>query len=306
MLVTGAEDTFLERLAGAVDLAEVIDACEQLKQARRTPGGVDAKRQQALADALHAHLSKVSRHADFQRWLDSYFGRRIERFRSALQQPAFIYYPALAPVPWFDSAEVNGLSALRDSIAQLRGELLEAVGSQPGFSPYVESEASRDPRWRDLAGSQAWVAIHLLKGGVWNGEVVERLPATRAFLAQAPLAQCPPHAPECFLSRLRPGVVLPPHHGTSNVKLTVHMAVDLPPRGCTITVGGITKSWPLDDFLVFDDSFLHSASNRAERDRTVLIMDVWHPALSREECRALAHAIMVLDRVQSAWQLAGR
>ena len=34
--------------------------------------------------------------------------------------------------------------------------------------------------------------------------------------------------------------------------------------------------------LVFDDSFEHEVWNRADAERTVLIIDLWQPALSRE------------------------
>ena len=35
--------------------------------------------------------------------------------------------------------------------------------------------------------------------------------------------------------------------------------------------------------VLFDDSFLHEASNISDSPRVVLIVDVWHPDLSDEE-----------------------
>lgn len=302
MAVTPFEQDFLDQVAHARGLEEIFLACERFAESNSAAPGVDPGRPQAaLGDALHAQLSKVSTHPAFQRWVDSYFGRRPERFSSRLQQPSYIYYPTLVPAPWFDVAQVPQLASLRERVPAVRAELLEMLDAQSGFCPYVESTAARDPRWRQLAGSEAWSAIHLLRGGTWNPRVTSALAATREFLAAAPLAYCPPHAPECFISRLRPGVVLPAHFGVSNIKLTVHLPIDLPPSGCSITVGGIPKSWTPDDFLIFDDSFLHSAANHSGRDRTVLIFDVWHPSLSEDERRAMAYSIAVLDRTQSVW-----
>ena len=101
-----------------------------------------------------------------------------------------------------------------------------------------------------------------------------------------------------------PGVVLPPHHGVSNIKLTVHLPVELPGAGCSITVGGETRQWREDDFLIFDDAFLHSAENRtdqgpAAQPRTVLIFDVWHPRLHPAERQALAQAVQAIDAVMA-------
>ncbi|MDQ3206335.1 MAG: aspartyl/asparaginyl beta-hydroxylase domain-containing protein [Pseudomonadota bacterium] len=300
-MASSAESEFLQRLVAAADRAQVGAACRRLRAERRLAGQRPASSEAELAGAAYAYLRGISAHPAFLRWLDSYFGRRRETFRSARQKPAFIYYPGLDPMPWFESSQVPGLAGLRERVPSLRVELLEAVAAEKSFCPYVQVEAARDPMWRGLAGSSDWLATHLLRGGQWNTALMQRLPLTRAFLEQAPLAQCPPHAPECFISRLRPGVLLPPHYGLSNIKLTVHMAIELPPQGCSITVGGITRTWPLDDFLIFDDSFLHTAANRSQQDRTVLILDVWHPGLSPGERDAMAHAIAVLDEVRTAW-----
>jgi hypothetical protein len=301
-MLTAEENQFLERIAFASGLDDVDRACEKLHVATRGTLGGTAERHVALAGALHFQLCRASPHPAYRRWVDVFFGRRSEHFRSSLQQPGYLYYPALAPRAWFGSEECPGLHAARDHLQAVRAELMDLARSQPDFRPYVESEAARDPRWRSLAGSDAWLAIHLVRGGVWNPALPNGLVATRALLEQVPLAQCPPHAPECFVSRLRPGVVLPPHFGLSNIKLTVHLAIELPPSGCSITVGRETRSWSMDDFLVFDDSFIHTAANHSDRDRTVLIFDIWHPGLSEEERRALAYAIVLIDRVRSAWE----
>ncbi len=300
-VASSAELDFLGRIEAAADRNEVHDACRRLRADRRAAGQAPARSEVQLAGAAYAYLRGISTHPAFQRWVESYFGRRTETFRSGQQKPAFLYYAALEPVPWFATSQVPDLAGVREGMPGLREELLGVVAAERNFSPYVQVEAARDPLWRGLAGSSDWLATHLLQGGRWNSALMQRLPRTRAFLDQVPLAQCPPHAPECFISRLRPGVELPPHYGLSNIKLTVHMAIELPTAGCSITVGGVTRTWTLDDFLIFDDSFLHTAANRSRQDRTVLIFDVWHPGLSADERDAVAHAIAVLDEMRSAW-----
>ncbi|MCF7222712.1 aspartyl/asparaginyl beta-hydroxylase domain-containing protein [Marilutibacter chinensis] len=298
-VASGIEEGFGQRIAAATDVAAVVDACRWLEAEGR--GRVDPQRlRQALPALLHAHLARITDHPAFRLWLDAYFGRRPAAFRSRLQQPGYLYYPALEPRAWFDIDVLPELAPLVPRIPAVRDELLAVLANAGDFSPYVSAEAARSRTWAGLADRPDWSALHLLRRGEWHRELMARLPLTDAFLAGAPLAQYPPHAPECFVSRLKPGVVLPPHHGLSNIKLTVHLPVDLPPTGCDITVAGETRIWRDGEFLVFDDSFLHSAANRSDRDRTVMIFDVWHPHLSEDERAALAHAIAVLDAVQSA------
>lgn len=323
--------SFVDAVAAAPDGDTLAAACAAFAAARRDgavrPAGGAFRT--AVAAALRTHLQALGDHPDYRDWLQLYFGERRATFRSPLQQPGWLYYPALPPQPWFATDEVPALLPLRPRIAgvaaELRAWLATPAGSAPGsapasaprFAPYVEAAAARDARWRGLAGDPRWSSIHLIRGGVRDEALLAELPRTAALLADAPLAQCPPHAPECFVSRLFPGVVLPPHHGVSNIKLTVHLPVELPASGCSLTVGGETRSWPEDDFLIFDDAFLHSAENRtdlsrtdpsrtdpsgtdsagAPQARTVLIFDVWHPRLHPAERDALAQAVRAIDAV---------
>jgi hypothetical protein len=295
-----AGQDFLARIEAARSVVDIERACGEVVPSTlpgKAPGAREAF-SRALAGALHGHLSRHCRHPQYRRWLDSYFGLRRESYRSPLQQPGYIYYPALAPVPWFTADEHPGLAPLHASLPDVAAEIAGFLATDQAFSPYVEAAAARDARWRALASSPAWSSLHLVKAGIADEALLASLPRTRAFLDAAPLAEYPPHAPECFISRLMPGVVLPPHFGVSNIKLTVHVPIDLPPQGCSITVAGETRHWREGEFLVFDDSFEHSAENLSDRSRTVLIFDVWHPGLDETERAALAHTIRALDATQ--------
>ena len=279
-------------IAAAANAAEIDRVCSHAL----ARSGADQRTafRDVLATALHAHLSRRCLAPGFREWVDTYFGRSAANFRHPLQRPTYLYYPALPPQAWH-AVEAQGewqpMRGLADAAA---AEVSVFAKDFTEFQPYVGEAARNDATWKELSGRSAWSSIHLLRPGVgirW----LDVMPATRALLDASPLAQCPPHAPECFVSRLEPGVTLPPHYGLSNIKLTVHVPVDIPPDGCSITVGGQMRSWKMGDLLVFDDSFLHSAANVSDRKRTVLIFDVWHPALATEERDALAYAITVLD-----------
>lgn len=300
MGAAGITDTRFEQLADADGLGEAL-AC-LLDMERAYPPGREGPEKAVLKGqlvlALHAQLFRRCNHDRFRHWVDTYFGRKPVSYRSPYQQPNYIYYPGLPPTPWFSSDDVPALSRLRAGIAPVGAEIAAFVESDPDFAAYVPTEAAQQLLWKPLAGSMSWSSIHLIKAGARREAVLHQLPVTESFVAQLPLAWCPPHAPECFISRLLPGAVLPPHYGLSNFKLTAHLPVCLPPDGCRIVVAGEARRWPDDDFLIFDDSFLHSAENSSQVCRTVLIFDIWHPLLDPEETDCLSYAVALLDGVK--------
>jgi aspartyl/asparaginyl beta-hydroxylase (cupin superfamily) len=89
-------------------------------------------------------------------------------------------------------------------------------------------------------------------------------------------------APTAFFSILKPGVHLPPHTGTSNVRSVLHLPLMVPP-GCGFRVGGEVREWMVGEAFVFDDTIEHEAWNRGTALRAVLILDVWNPYLAAEE-----------------------
>jgi len=286
-------DTLEDRISSAASLEELREICLD-------PAGNGAWSDGAVVGrALHRHLVRRTGHPRYRQWVDVYLGGAPASYRSSLQQPDFLYYPGLPPVAWFETAAIPAMARLRGQIPQVREEL-RAWMTDRAMRPYVRSEAEGDVRWSGLAGRADWSSIHLLGGADPESSPIAELPVTRGFLDAAPLAPFPPHAPECFVSRLAPGVVLPEHFGLSNIKLTVHLPVDIPREGCSITVAGTTRTWPDDDFLVFDDSFLHTAANRSRHARTVLILDIAHPMLDPDEVAGLAYAIQALHFVRLA------
>ena len=89
-------------------------------------------------------------------------------------------------------------------------------------------------------------------------------------------------APAAFFSALRPHTRIPPHHGATNCRLTVHLPLIIPP-GCALQVGNHVRGWTPGELLLFDDTVEHAAWNDSDQLRVVLIFDVWHPLLGDAE-----------------------
>ncbi|MEQ8265060.1 aspartyl/asparaginyl beta-hydroxylase domain-containing protein [Pseudohaliea sp.] len=54
------------------------------------------------------------------------------------------------------------------------------------------------------------------------------------------------------------------------------------------------RPWVEGEAFVFDDSMEHEAINRSDRERVVLLFDIWRPELTEAEwhwVRTLLHAV---------------
>lgn len=291
-----------DSLALLNDLAAAESTCAALsviKELALCPRSESSRLKGQLAAALRTFLDASCGHARFRRWVHSYFVKP-EPYALAEQRPSFLFYPGLTQKCWFTIDEIAGLKDSAHTIELVKEEVMAHINGLAGaFTPYVGEEARNSRLWQGLAERHDWSAIHLLRRGVWNEPAMAELPVARSFLEKAPLAWCPPHAPECFISRLMPGVRLPAHYGLSNIKLTVHLPLQIPKGRCTLTAGGEARTWTDGALLVFDDSFLHWAENATPHSRLVLILDIWHPELDEEERRGLAEAIALIDAAQS-------
>lgn len=87
-----------------------------------------------------------------------------------------------------------------------------------------------------------------------------------------------------LFSRLGPKTVLKKHQGwasLANYVLRCHLGVDVPERNgqisCGIWVNGEKREQIQDEWLVFDDSKLHSGYNMTDKERVVLLLDIERP-----------------------------
>lgn len=194
------------------------------------------------------------------------------------QQPAyFVVEPSISPpAPWIDPSQ-SSLASLAKTIENEVYPVAAAASTFGNYSFDDENIAIEKTSWtqRVLASNGQWIdggELSLLLKSVL-GRWFEKLPKG-----------------SIMISVLKPGAELVPHCGPSNHRLRIHLVL----RGSensTLTVGDpadprSTRShFPDGKILVFDDSYLHSATNRGLSDRVVLLIDVWHPALDDERSR---------------------
>ena len=207
-----------------------------------------------------------------------------------------MFYPFLPADEYFDREHFPWLADLEAATATVREELIALLATDnPGLSPYVAMDPGT-PRntWTDLDHSFDWSALHLWRDGERIEEACARAPRTAALVETLPLARIPGRAPTVFFSILKAGAHIPAHTGVTNTRTIIHLPLIVPGL-CEFRVGGETRAWREGEAIAFDDTIEHEAWNRSDRDRAVLILDVWNPHLSETEQELIAQSFVVAD-----------
>lgn len=257
---------------------------------------VVAEQAQALAEHLHAtlgtlpaperneHRSRLAEAADVLAGT-----RRVYH-----AEPVQLHYPRLPAIPFFEREYFPWMPELEAATGVIQAEL-QALLDQglPGFAPYVQyAPGTPENQFRELNHSSDWQSLWLWRDGEPQRDVMAQCPQTTAVLEQIPMADQPGFAPTALFSALAPRTRIPPHTGSTNTRLLVHLPLVLPgPAG--FRVGNETRAWRMGEAWAFDDTIEHEAWNDADSTRVIMIFDIWNPLLSeaeREQVSALLQA----------------
>ena len=200
------------------------------------------------------------------------------------QQPLLLNYPRLPVIPFYDRSLFPWLSTLEEATEVIQEELtglLETAFDE--FAPYIAyPKGAPVNQWAELNHSRKWSSLFLWKDGQRQDAVCARCPRTAALLESLPMADQDSFAPTAVFSALEPHTHIPPHTGSSNVRLLAHLPLILP-GPARFRVGNTTKTWEMGKAWVFDDTIEHEAWNDADSLRVILIFDVWNPYLDDKE-----------------------
>lgn len=250
----------------------------------------------AVADLRAAHGDEALSRID--ECVDGYLRRRTPVYTHQKQRPAAMYIPRLEPRPFFEREDFPWIGELEAGAVAIREELLAALDEgEKGFEPYVQLDADHPqaPSWATVNHAREWSALHLFRHGKPIAQNAARFPRTMALLESLPLMRIPNHAPEVVLSLLKPGAHIPPHFGSVNGRLIVHLPLVVPANCGALCAAGEMRAWEEGRCLVFDDSFVHEAWNNSAETRVVLLLDIWNPQLSEPERRAFSAALESID-----------
>lgn len=196
-----------------------------------------------------------------------------------------LFMPGLPSRPWFDPGEFEWMERVVALGAAVRADLGGLSDVSACFLSYVGED-----RGVPESIARGWRSFFLCRDGHWHPSAARLCPATLVLVDGLPW-----FPGDIMFSVLGPGVEIPPHYGLDNLHLTLHLPL-IVPAGCGIEVNGVHRTPVVDEPLVFDDTFRHSAWNRGEEDRTHLVVDVWHPGLTSAERTALRLAFTAVRR----------
>ncbi|MFO1406859.1 MAG: aspartyl/asparaginyl beta-hydroxylase domain-containing protein [Steroidobacteraceae bacterium] len=229
----------------------------------------------------------------FAQSLDLLLGRR----RIYYQQPRAYYFPELPQVQFYPRERFPWLAELEAATDDICAELSAVMGRRDGFEPYLRSTpgtpATGDTR---LVDNLDWSAFFFYRNGEIVAENAARCPRTMAAIERLPLPRVSGRDPMALFSVLRPGTHIPPHNGFLNTRLICHLPLVVPP-GCRFRVGNEEREWKKGEAWVFDDSIEHEAWNRGKETRVILLVDIWRPELSAEECGLVATLLESMDAI---------
>jgi aspartyl/asparaginyl beta-hydroxylase (cupin superfamily) len=254
----------------------------------------------ALAEYLRGQVEGLrSTHAGeplarFDECLDIYAGTK----RAYNSEPVQMRVPRLPSIPFWDRSQFPWLPRLEAATETIRAELAALIeAGMPGFAPYI-AYAPGTPvnQWSELNHSKSWSSLWLWRDGASQPEAMARCPRTTEVLAEMPLADQPGFAPTALFSALAPRTRIPPHTGSTNARLLVHLPLVLP-GPARFRVGNDTRDWRMGEAWVFDDTIEHEAWNDSDETRVILIFDIWNPLLSQAE-RELISAMLT---AQAGW-----
>jgi aspartyl/asparaginyl beta-hydroxylase (cupin superfamily) len=243
--------------------------------------------EQQLRSAVQPGLSTL--HSDR---VERFITNASHRTRHFPQQPTHFHYPGVPEMEVHPREQFPGLDALESATGAIRAEFDALISAEAAeMVPYIQYP-ERVPlgQWRELNRSPKWTAIHLLQNGQRVETNARHCPVTMEAIARLPQPDIPGASPNAMFSLLAPKTRIPPHTGVANVRLVCHLPL-IVPANCGFRCGETRLEWTVGKAFVFDDTIEHEAWNDSDELRVVLIVDLWAPALSRDERHAVAAVI---------------
>ena len=267
-------------------LADVSDFPPQLaasvEEAREFLRREGDRRMEAFSREL-AEVRSANADADLRR-AQAYAEHRAGKRRIFQQRPTGGHFPFLPAIEFFDRSLFPWFDELERHTEEFREEILSLwADDDERFRPYVAYPAGVPVnQWGELNHSLRWSAWFLWENGKPLTENCARCPKTAAVLEGLPMLDMPGKGPTAMFSILKPRTRIPPHTGTSNARVTVHLPLIVPP-GCGFRVGADVREWRVGEAWAFDDTIEHEAWNNSDQPRAILIIDAWNPLLSEAE-----------------------
>ncbi|XP_075970988.1 aspartyl beta-hydroxylase isoform X2 [Anticarsia gemmatalis] len=177
--------------------------------------------------------------------------------------------------PWWDIEQTPYLKLARALEKSWKNILKEGKAAQALYEKEKEGLKERGE----------WSQLDLFVRGQEVPNRCKNAPVTCSIVkTEAAAAGC--RRGQVKFSAMEAGTHVRPHVGPTNCRLRMHLGLSNT-KDTYIRVDQETRQWQIGKVLMFDDSFEHEVWHNGTGTRLVLIVDVWHPALTAAERRSL-------------------
>ena len=211
-----------------------------------------------VASATYVHLRGKVRHK---------FWRQLSDHSTFLAPiNALLYLGSAVPNrPYIDVAEFPQLDPLQHNWQAIRDEAT-ALGER------IRASEKRDDIGFNSFFRTGWKRFYLFWYGVAHPSAEQCCPQTVALLRSIPGIKA------AMFAELPPGARLVRHRDPYAGSLRYHLGLSTPGSDdCFIVVDGETYSWRDGEPVIFDETFIHYAENKSDRNRLILFCDVERP-----------------------------
>ena len=213
----------------------------------------------------------------------------LETGQEVLTQYVFpgLQAPAVDRTPFPDLPDLE--AALQKVAPTAQEELSALLQARPLISddaPAAADDGEDGEVWNRCAW-YGWQFMSLRDAKAWMPRTI------RALEASVPLAHR-----FIGVARQRADCKGTLHSDRRNFLLSTLTGLDVPEEQCAVVVPGAGERTLRDgEVVILDNTFKHYVYNQhPTRDRFVLMVEVWHPALTPEERNALSTTFAVKDR----------
>ncbi|BAZ54098.1 putative aspartyl/asparaginyl beta-hydroxylase [Nostoc sp. NIES-4103] len=203
-------------------------------------------------------------------------------------------YPGITHKPWYESDDYHALTMVTNTLKKqfndIENEWLASLSSRKNIIPrYKPSEIFGETlKEKD----ENWKYYLIWRQGKFTDAALSLFPKTVNLVTKLKPFLYP--FGEVVFIIMEPGVVLPPHTDDINISLTCHLGIETP-EDCGIKVGNETRKWARGEVFFFDNSFIHEAWNESQSNRVVMLLDLYHPELTKLERTLLEIALKYLN-----------
>lgn len=178
-------------------------------------------------------------------------------------------YPGLSSRSFHEPGRFPIVQALETAYDKIRSEVL----SLDKKAYQVELEK--------VTRQGSWNVLQLFERGRKNDENCRLCPTTVRLIEDYSTVRT--LAGLVYVSKMTPGTHITPHCGPTNIRLRCHLGIQVPKGDCGLRVADERCRWCEGKCIVFDDSLEHESWNHTTETRIVVIIDLWHADLSRDE-----------------------